>query len=204
MANKQNKKISATLVTPVVAQFVAGSSSDAPTVDAIDVQPVPAAAPSAVVDELPQETLPPSQSSDAAEKPDDTFLVENADAAIKRGGQKFYDYYGAYKNLRDIARPLNGKSQSAPIPYEVNIKRITIEFEMGGQTRTVDISPPQRIGVIAPLISFGIRDVIEKMNNELHVLSHLVTGMHTAVQNAFNARAMAPPNEAYDNTNTQQ
>lgn len=151
------------------------------------------------------EPLPVAQkSSDAAEPDDDSLKVDNADFAIKRGGEKFYDYYTTYKNLRDLARPMHGKQASAPIPQPILIKNITIDYEIGGQARSVVIPEPQKIGEIAPLLSFAVRDVIEKMNNELHVLSYLVSGMHTAVQNAFNARAMAPPKDMEDNTNTNQ
>lgn len=146
----------------------------------------------------------PTQSSDAAEPANETFVVENADSAIKRGGEKFYEYYAAYKNLRDLARPMNGLPQSSPFPRQVSIQKIDIEFQLDGELRTISIPPPAKVGDLAALISFAIRDIVEKMNNELHVLSYLVSGMHTAVQTAFTSRVMAPPNAQYDNTNTVQ
>lgn len=153
-----------------------------------------------VLEPVPVEQKP----SDVAEPDNESLAVDNADFAIKRGGEKFYDYYTTYKNLRDLARPMHGKQASAPIPQPISIKNITIDYELSGQPRSVTIPEPQKIGEIAPLLTFGIRDIIERMNNELHVLSYLVSGMHTAVQAAFNSRAMAPPKNMEDNTNTAQ
>jgi hypothetical protein len=150
------------------------------------------------------EQIVAARSSDTAEPDSESFVVDNADGAIKRGGQKFYDYYAAYKNIRELARPLNGLPQSAPFPAAVSINKITVEFTVNGLARSIEIPEPAKVGDIAPLVSFAIRDIIEKMNNELHILSYLVSGMHTAVQNAFNSRVMAPPPGQYDNTNTKQ
>lgn len=153
----------------------------------------------------PVDAVPAMQPSDEADGGDgEALVVEHADVAIKRGGEKFYDYYSQYRNLRDIARAINGLSQSAPFPRQMAIQKITIEFTLDGEAKTAESSEPKKVGDIAPLISFAIRDVIEKMNNELHVLSYLVTGMRNSVQTAFNSRAMAPPPGNYDNTNTQQ
>lgn len=155
-------------------------------------------------------TVPPppalvAYSSDAAEEDtNDSFSVNQADFAIKRGGEKFYDYYTAYKKIRELAKPLNGLPQSAPFPRGLSVQKIVINFTAQDVEYSVEIPEPQKAGDIAPLISFAIRDLVEKMNNELHVLSYLVSGMHNAVQAAFNARANAPPPELYDNTNTTQ
>ncbi len=148
-------------------------------------------------------------SSDAAaedSKDSDTeeITVKQADLAIKRGGEKFYDYYSQYKNIREIARAINGLQQSAPFPRQISIQKISIAFTIDGEEKVAEISEPNKVGDIAPLISFGIRDIVEKMNNELHVLSYLVTGMRDSVHAAFNSRAMSPPPGNYDNTNTQQ
>lgn len=151
------------------------------------------------------EEVPAMQPSDEADDGGgESLIVEQADVAIKRGGEKFYDYYAQYRNLRDIARAINGLPQSAPFPRQLSIQKITIDFTLDGEAKTAESAEPKKVGDIAPLISFAIRDVIEKMNNELHVLSYLVTGMRNSVQTAFNSRAMAPPPGNYDNTNTQQ
>lgn len=143
-------------------------------------------------------------SSDSVEPADNTLLVANADAAIKDGGLKFYEYYNAYKKLREIAKPLNGLPSSAPIPGSISIDKITVHFTKNGETQTVEIYEPQKISDIAGLISFAVRDVVEKMHNELHVLSQLVSSMNAAVQKAFTAKVMQPPPGNYDNTNTVQ
>lgn len=152
----------------------------------------------------PEPVPRPTQSSDSAEPEETSFVVENADVAIRRGGEKFYDYYALYKNLRELAKPLNGLPYSAPMPNSVSIKKIVIEFTANGEDLSVELPEPQKTGDIAALLSFAIRDVVEKMNNELHILSYLVSGMHSAVQTAFNARVMAPPPGQYDNTNTKR
>lgn len=144
------------------------------------------------------------QSSDAEETEPAALAVGQADVAIKRGGEKFYDYYSAYKTIRELARPLNGLSQSAPIPRGLSIQKISIDFTVKEKSYTVEIPEPQKTGDIAPLIAFAIRDLVEKMNNELHILSYLVSSMHNSVQSAFTARVHAPPGEPYDNTNTVQ
>ena len=155
---------------------------------------------------LSNDPLPtrPSDSAQEQESDSDNLLVEQADVAIKRGGEKFYNYYTQYRYLRDIAKAINGLPQSSPFPKQLSIRKITIDYTLDGEARTAESAEPKKVGDIAPLISFAIRDVIEKMNNELHVLSYLVTGMRNSVQTAFNARAMAPPPGNYDNTNTQQ
>jgi hypothetical protein len=174
------------------------SVSRAPT---SEPSPEPSSEP---VTELEQEPPIEMQSSDAADPGEkDAFVVAQADVAIKRGGEKFYDYYLQYRNLREIARAINGLQQSAPFPRQLSIQKITIDFTIDGVAKTAESAEPKKVGDIAPLISFAIRNVIEKMHNELHVLSYLVTGMRDAVQTAFNSCAMAPPAGDYDNTNTQ-
>lgn len=187
---KESNKVNCAFHSPPV---LAQSSEAAETlVDAFEAEKVQV------------KTIVATQSSDSAEPKTDSLSVGQADLAIKRGGEKFYDYYSAYKTIRELARPLNGLPQSAPIPRGLSIKKITVDFTANDVDYSIDIPEPQKAGEIAPLISFAIRDLVEKMNNELHILSYLVEGMYTSVQSAFQARTMAPPNEAYDNTNTTQ
>lgn len=206
MSRRKNKKQNMSTKPPHIIDLGTSSSVEpaSPAPPALTVsrppRPVPAAAAAP-----PEEAVPAMQPSDEADEGEgEALVVEQADVAIKRGGEKFYDYYSQYRNLRDIARAINGLPHSAPFPRQMSIQKITIEFTLDGEAKTAESAEPKKVGDIAPLISFAIRDVIEKMNNELHVLSYLVTGMRNSVQTAFNSRAMAPPPGNYDNTNTQQ
>ena len=116
---------------------------------------------------------------------DSTAVIEKPAEAIGTGGTRFNQLYQRYTTLRELARPLNGLSQAAVLPDNIQIKNIALTFSVGDKTYSADIDTVRSIGEIAPLLAAALRVTIEQMSQELFTLEHLVTGMQKSIQQAL-------------------
>lgn len=117
-----------------------------------------------------------------------TGVIEKPAEAIRAGGNKFTELYEKYTTLRELARPLNGLSQGAVLPDNVQVNSVTLNFTVNGTQHSVELDTVRTIAEIAPILSIGIRAVIERMNTELFSLNHLVSGMQASIQQALSAK----------------
>lgn len=74
-------------------------------------------------------------------------------SAISAAGPRIVDAYQAYDSLRALTSQLNGLHDSDPIPDHVEIKKITVAFQVHGKETTATLRTVKRVGDLAPLLS---------------------------------------------------
>lgn len=141
--------------------------------------------------EQPPRVAQPVTEATAAENnavaaPAASASITDPAGAISSGAENFKRAYDQYAALRELARPLNGLSQAGELPANIKVKKITIEFGVNDSEYVAEIPEIKRIGDVAPLISFGLRALLERMHEELFSLEHVTKGMQKLVENAAN------------------
>jgi hypothetical protein len=125
----------------------------------------------------------------AANDPGQTQIsIEDPAIAIRDNSADFYKLYAQYLALRELAMPLNGLPQTAPLPESVKISKITIDFSVDGKPNTAEIPGATSIAEVSVAIGTGLRAIIDKMHQTLFVLGHVTSNMQVAVKQAVTAR----------------
>lgn len=105
-------------------------------------------------------------------------------ATIVEKSANFNAAYSKYLALRELARPLNGLSQSDPLPANVAVTKVMLEFSVDGKPNTAEIPGVAMIGDLAALIGNGLRLLLETMHNDLHTIGFVTNSMQQVVKNA--------------------
>jgi hypothetical protein len=111
-------------------------------------------------------------------------VVTDPAATIVEKSANFNAAYSKYVALRELARPLNGLSQSDPLPANVAVTKVTVEFSVDGKPNTAEIPGVLMLGDIAALIGNGLRRLLETMHNDLHTIGFVTNSMQQVVKNA--------------------
>jgi hypothetical protein len=115
--------------------------------------------------------------------------IDDPASAIKDGGAEFYALYTQYLALRALAAPLNGLPQAAPLPDDVKVTKVTIEFSVSDKPYVAEIPGATTIAEVSVLLGAGLRKIIEQMYQTLYTLGHVATNMQNLVQQAVTARS---------------
>jgi hypothetical protein len=113
-----------------------------------------------------------------------TETITDPAATIVEKSAEFNAAYSKYLALRELARPLNGLSQSDPLPANVAVTKVAIEFSVDGKPNTAEIPGVLMIGDLAALIGNGLRRLLETMHNDLHTIGFVTNSMQQVVKNA--------------------
>lgn len=113
-------------------------------------------------------------------------VIKDPATTIAEKSANFNAAYNKYLALRELAKPLNGLSQSDPLPANVAVTKVAIEFVVDGKPNTAEIPGVLMIGDLAALIGNGLRRLLETMHNDLHTIGFVTNSMQQVVKNAAN------------------
>jgi hypothetical protein len=139
--------------------------------------------------------VPPPLSAFTAPEPAPEYaVIQNPAAAIKTHSTTFEQLYDQYNGLRTLARPLNGLQHTDNFPANVTIHNVQIKYSVDGFDGEANISSVKSVGELAPLIGTALRELVDKIGQELLMLDRVTAAMKTAVEAARpGSRSMPTP-----------
>lgn len=135
----------------------------------------------------------PGPSSAPGEESTSTIVVEKPAAALKYAGNKFNELYEQYSVLRELARPLNGLAQGNVLPDNVQIASVTLNFSVNSVDYSTTLDTVRGIGEVSQMLSVALRTLIERMHQELALITHVALGVQQSIQQALNASNPSTP-----------
>jgi hypothetical protein len=87
-------------------------------------------------------------------------------AVVMQAGSQIMDAYRRYDELRALTSLINGLSESAPLPDQLKIAEITIDFTVNGVARQAKTRTVQRVGDLYRLLALETEALVLEMRNE--------------------------------------
>ena len=133
---------------------------------------------------VPAAASPPLSAFTATAPAQEYAVIQNPAAAIKTHSTNFDQLYAQYNGLRTLARPINGLQHTDNFPANVTIHNVQIKYSVDGFDGEANISSVKSVGSLAPLIGLALRELVDKIGQELSLLDQVTAAMKTAVESA--------------------
>lgn len=152
------------------------------TPDADDLKPVSQPEPF-VSDETDEEEYEDEDTETAP--PQRTASAADAAQMIKHYSDGLVGLYARYSALHGLAKELNGSAESAPIPQNVKIEKITIAYSLNDQdTTTAEVLNVKRVGEVGELLRSEIERLVDNITGNLTKIREISTASEQACNQA--------------------
>lgn len=141
-----------------------------------------------VVSEAAREPFVAADDDDEAEyvkQPQQTTSAGDAAKTLNQLASMLVGFYGRYATLHKLAKELNGRTDSDPLPDEVTVKNIVITYSVANSADIVaEISSVQRVGEIGELLRSEIERLVDNIMSNLTKIREISTASEQACNQA--------------------
>lgn len=119
------------------------------------------------------------------EQPQRTASAADAAQMLKHFSDGLVTLYARYSALHGLAKELNGSPESAPLPQNIAIKKITIVYSVDEQDFvTAEVLNIKRVGEIGEMLRAEIARLVDNITSNLTKIREISTASEQACNQA--------------------